>query len=538
MLRVILKTVATGALAVSALALAAEGSPTKSTRPTVDSDAAGFFTRIYGSHPECRYGEYREDGKRREGWHQHLRGQVFRCTPGSTDGPGTPKRSSPGDSGRGSYGDRGRATGNRSDGGGSSNIKRRGTSNGDRGITLWWYGKQAREDERPTVARTERPNQVQTNVQTNVQTTVEAAAPALSQLIAIVAHGIRSYPSMQAANMIRVLLWGLAAIVLQAGAAAAQERPVLMLDNGGHMGLVSGVVFTPDGKYLVSTGYDKVIRVWDWQAGQVVRVLRGQVGAGDEGRINTVAISPDGRRLAAGGQMALRGQSAQPIRIYDFETGELVQLLTGHTGKIIALAFSPDGMRILSGSGDRTAVLWDVTTGRLLHRLDRHKAEVYGVAFTPDGARVVTGSFDRMIRLWRSADGGLIAELNALKDYALAVSRKDGTIASGSLDGEIRLWDSGTGRHISTFKQGRTVVGSLNFSPDGRWLLSTCGGGNSCDVDAQYIWDITNGTVVQAYRGHDNSVLAAAISPDGRLVATGGGDRARDTHLGPTDGPK
>jgi hypothetical protein len=136
MLRVILKSLATGALAVSALALAAEGSPTKSTRPTVDSDAAGFFTRIYGSHPECRFGEYREDGKRREGWHQHLRGQVFRCTPGSTDGPGTPQRSSPGDSGRSSSGDRGRATSNRSDGGGSSNIKRRGTSNGDRGITL------------------------------------------------------------------------------------------------------------------------------------------------------------------------------------------------------------------------------------------------------------------------------------------------------------------------------------------------------------------------------------------------------------------
>ena len=133
--------------------------------------------------------------------------------------------------------------------------------------------------------------------------------------------------------MIRVLLWGLAAIVLQAGAAAAQERPVLMLDNGGHMGLVSGVVFTPDGKYLVSTGYDKVIRVWDWQAGQVVRVLRGQVGAGDEGRINTVAISPDGRRLAVGGQMALRGQSEQPIRIYDSRDRRACSIADGTHGQ-------------------------------------------------------------------------------------------------------------------------------------------------------------------------------------------------------------
>ena len=63
------------------------------------------------------------------------------------------------------------------------------------------------------------------------------------------------------------------------------------------------------------------------------------------------------------------------------------------------------------------------------------------------------------------------------------------------------------------------MVGSLNFSPDGRWLLSTCGGGNSCDVDAQYIWDITNGNVIQAYRDTTTvswprrSALTVGLSP-------------------------
>jgi tetratricopeptide (TPR) repeat protein len=80
--------------------------------------------------------------------------------------------------------------------------------------------------------------------------------------------------------------------------------PHLMLDTGGHTALIKGLVFTPDGKQLVSAGDDKVIRVWDWQTGSTVRTIRGQVGPGLEGLIYAIALSPDGRWLAAGGWMA------------------------------------------------------------------------------------------------------------------------------------------------------------------------------------------------------------------------------------------
>ena len=326
----------------------------------------------------------------------------------------------------------------------------------------------------------------------------------------------------------RVLLWAVIVVVAQASAIGAQEPPALMLDTGGHMGLVTEIAFTPDGKHLVSAGHDKVIRVWDWQAGQTVRSLRGQVGPGDEGRILAMALSPDGRRLAAAGQMTIPGQAAQRIRIYDLATGDLLQVLAGHTGKIVALAFSPDGTRLISGSQDRTALLWDVTQARPLHRLDRHKAEVYAVGFTPDGARVVTGSFDRTLRLWRVADGGPIAELkgHGEKVYALAVSPRDGSVASGSFDGEIRLWDGQTGRLLRPLaNQGGVLVGSLSFSPDGAWLLSSCGAGHSCSGHPQFIWDVAAGRAIHTYAKHDNVVLASAVAPDGRLVATAGGDR-------------
>ena len=70
-----------------------------------------------------------------------------------------------------------------------------------------------------------------------------------------------------------VVAWGLVAT----SAARGDDKPILMLDTGGHQALIKGITFTPDGKYLVSAGDDKVVRVWDWRAGKTVRTIRGQV---------------------------------------------------------------------------------------------------------------------------------------------------------------------------------------------------------------------------------------------------------------------
>ncbi len=123
----------------------------------------------------------------------------------------------------------------------------------------------------------------------------------------------------------------LVSLLILCPAARANEGSLLQLGTGGHLAKIKGLAFTPGGKYIISAGLDKVIRVWDWRAAKTVRTIRGQSGPGDAGKIYAIALSPDGRWLAAGGCFAGSGgenrQDCGAIRLYAFESGEPKALL-------------------------------------------------------------------------------------------------------------------------------------------------------------------------------------------------------------------
>jgi len=304
-------------------------------------------------------------------------------------------------------------------------------------------------------------------------------------------------------------------------AAKPPESAILQIDPGGHKAMINDIVFTPDGRFLVSASNDKLIRVWDIETGKTVRTLRGQIEEGHKGKIYAMALSPDGQWLAAGGFLAGNDDNQYAIRLYDFHTGNIVALFKGHTNVVLSLAFSPDAHYLVSGSADFNAILWDVSQQRRLHNLQGHTDAIYAVAFTPDSKRVVTGSYDHSLRLWQVQEGQLIATLKGHTDkvYAVAISPQTGTIASGSVDHTIRFWNGQTGDFIKTLADQGSVVGSLTFSPDGRYLLSGCGRGGQFCV---YVWTIPEGQKLVTYKAHDNIIRATAISPDGRWAATGG----------------
>ncbi|MCP4932980.1 MAG: hypothetical protein GY927_01970 [bacterium] len=303
--------------------------------------------------------------------------------------------------------------------------------------------------------------------------------------------------------------------------ALALEKPILSLDTGGHMALIRSVLFTPDGKQIVSSADDKKIRVWDIASGRTVRTFRGQIGDGNRGKIYALALSRDGKFLAAGGRMREAGEGTHPIRLYDFRNGDMIALLDAHQGAVLSLEFSPDGRFLVSGSTDDNAIIWDVGGRAVLHRLRGHKADINKAVFTRDGERVITGSDDRTMRLWKRSSGALIARSKKHfgNIFGLAISPVTGNVASSTQNGEVRISNDRTLRRVRKFQRQKGDIMGLSFSPDGKRLLSGTG-------TAPYkclVWEIKRKTPKLRYGGHDQLVLATAISPRGDLAATAGG---------------
>ena len=277
---------------------------------------------------------------------------------------------------------------------------------------------------------------------------------------------------------------------------------------------VGSVAFSPDGHTLAVGDWSGHIGVWDMMTG------RRTASLAEGSAVDSVAFSPDGHTLAA-------GDDNGHIGVWDVMTGrKTASLSAGKTadlsvgngsGSIYSVAFSPDGHTLAAGGAiaDIGFIdVWGAATWRQTAIL-ADDSPVESVAFSPDGHTLAAGDDNGHIALWDTAARHKTATLAEGSLVGSVAFGSDGhTLAAGDDNGHITLWDIAAGRKTTTLADGSTVE-SVAFSSNSPIVVTGDASGNVG------MWNANTGQQF-ARLGESGTVNGLALSPDGQVLAIGG----------------
>ena len=285
----------------------------------------------------------------------------------------------------------------------------------------------------------------------------------------------------------------------------------------GHTRDVLSVIFSPDGKTILSASQDGTVKIWDVATASLTRTVAmwnnfaHEIGdAPRENEVWSIAFSSDVKLLATG---AYDGK----IRLWNPMVGNQKSTLQGHTRQVSTLTFNAEGTLLASNSVDGAIIVWDVAAGSQRFSLKAQTSE-QRPAFSPDGKTlaVAYGGADMPVQLYDTVSGNKTGELTG-HTHVLSMEFIANGLVTSSLDGKLQFWDaaSGVSRLISD-KSG--WITNLAFSSDGSLLA----------VSDWYgvlgLWDMVTGNLTGSQIGHNRPVTSVAFSPDGARLASGGED--------------
>ena len=322
------------------------------------------------------------------------------------------------------------------------------------------------------------------------------------------------------------------AIFLAGLCAGQQPRLVLPI---GHTGRIQSASYSPDGKYIVTTAYDKTAKIWKSSTGELLmEILKPDI-------VNRAGFSPDGKYIAIcwGDNIfdlsisnAFTGETVMEVenaylatfspdskhvltgninyaKTWDIVSGKLIKELPGLINLTTSVAYSPDGKSILV-SGKGHSILYDAGKGEIIREIQGGEAH-----YSPNGGLIMTT--DTLVsKVWNTGDGKLIGVINGFSGKFDPSGKYITSISHDPTQGPcINIVDAVTQKLLKQLKGYEERITNIDFSPDGQFLLS---GSNDKQVR---IWNLKEGSLVRI-KDHGRSIITAMFSPDGNyfIVAT------------------
>jgi WD40 repeat protein len=231
--------------------------------------------------------------------------------------------------------------------------------------------------------------------------------------------------------------------------------------------------------------------------------------------VDSLAYSPDGKTLASG--------AFQEVILWNTQTGEIKQRLTGFADRVVALAFSAKGNLLATGGGapteDGELKVFDAETGKLVVEVkNAHSDTVFGVCFSPDGKMLASCGADKFVKVFEVPGGKLVKSFEGHTHHVLDVGWKaDGKLlASAGADNVIKVWNFETGEQARTMTGHSKQITRLVFVGATSRIV-TCSGDTSVRM-----WNVDNGGTERQFSGGSDFLYAVGVSSDGALVAAGG----------------
>jgi WD40 repeat protein len=281
------------------------------------------------------------------------------------------------------------------------------------------------------------------------------------------------------------------------------------------------MVFLPDGKLVVAggrPGQEGDVKIYDLNGG-TPKVMDGVTildGVNDKAvmlkelletddSVLCLALSPDGKKLAAGGCDRL-------VKVWDLSAGyaqaKLEQTIENHADWVFGVVFAPDGKHLLTCSRDKTAKVWDLAAKESVLTFPGHQNPVYGVGVSGDGKFGFSVGEDNVLRQWNATGDG--KQLRVLGGHGKAVFKiaqrfdpKAPLLATCSADGTVRLWNPNTGQNLKALTGPTDWVYAVAISPDGARVAA---GGWNGEV---HVWTVADGKPFKVFNASPG--YAAAV---------------------------